>query len=747
MCFKTIKRMKKSLLLLMTLFASLTAWAGDVNLTEDTNEAEGTAARWFVTMPAGTEENHLTLSDASITTFKVYDDGGKDGNYSNGCRSRLIITAPEGYSIQLSGRIKTERSWDKLTVYDGDGTSTTKLLNEVNGNTSEWLAIDQVRSTGQSMTLYFYSDNSGVYEGFDLTVELFNPTEKRVITVNSADNGSMESNKTEAMVEEVITLTATPNSDYVLSGLSVKDANENDVAVDWITYLNTATFIMPASAVSVTPTFTEATGDAPFINMPHIGTKNITIPEGLMSLKVYDDGGKDGNLTPNSSGYLVLTAPEGYNLKVSGTITAGGTNTSDQVTVYDGIDKTAPKLIDYAQSSSWYNTTDIPTATSTGQSIMIWFVGYWTNCKGLDLTVDLVSTSTEYGITVYNPDKGGTVTPDVDAAVVDQTVTLTASPDEGYVVTDLVVTDANNNVLAVTDMKWYTGTNTATFSMPASTVSVTPTFSNDLTSLFIDMPKTGMKNAIIPESVASFKVYDDGGSEGKYSFSCDGTLVMTAPEGYRLQLSGNIMTSQEEYFTVYDGNSASGTKLLDAAKSDDYYEWTTIATVTSTGQSMTLYFYSDDSAGITDGLDLTVTLVPESYTISLPESFEHGTVTADKETAAVGQTVTLTVTPDDGYKLENLTVTTVDTEPSGAPLRLRGGTVELTPGENGTYTFAMPAAPVTVNATFKKTTITGVEDINAADRKLGQRFNVMGQPVGKDYKGIVIEDGKKIVVR
>ena len=732
----------------MTLFASLTAWAGDVNLTEDKNEAEGTAARWFVTMPAGTEENHLTLSDASITTFKVYDDGGKDGNYSNACRSLLIITAPEGYSIQLSGRIKTERGWDKLTVYDGNGTSTTKLLNEVSGNNSEWLAIDQVRSSGQSMTFYFYSDNSGVYEGFDLTVELFDPTEKRAITVNPADNGSMESNKTEAVIEEVVTLTATPSEGYVLSGLSVKDANENDVAVDWITYLNTATFIMPASAVSVTPTFTEATGDAPYINMPYVGTKNITIPEGLMSLKVYDDGGKDGNLTPNSFGYLVLTAPEGYNLKVSGTITAGGTNTSDQVTVYNGIDKTAPKLIDNAQSSSWYRTTDIPTATSTGQSIMIWFVGGWDGCKGLDLTVDLVSTSTEYGITVYNPDEGGTVTPDVDAAVVNQTVTLTASPDEGYVVTDLVVTDINSNLLDVTDMKWYTGTNTATFTMPASTVSVTPTFSDDLTSLFIDMPKTGMKNAIIPESVASFKVYDNGGSEGDYSFSCDGTLVMTAPAGYKLQLSGNIMTSQEDYLTVYDGNSASGTKLLDAAMSDDYYEWTSIATLTSTGQSLTLYFYSDDSAGLTDGLNLTVTLVPESYTISLPESFEHGTVTADKETAAVGETVTLTVTPDDGYELENLTVTTVDAEPSGAPmLRLSGGNVELTPGDNGTYTFQMPAAPVTVSATFKDTIITGVEDINVAQPKAGQRYNIMGQPVGKDYKGIVIENGKKRVIK
>ena len=41
---------------------------------------------------------------------------------------------------------------------------------------------------------------------------------------------------------------------------------------------------------------------------------------------------------------------------------------------------------------------------------------------------------------------------------------------------------------------------------------------------------------------------------------------------------------------------------------------------------------------------------------------------------------------------------------------------------------------------------TGIDEINAA-AKTGQRYNLMGQPVGKDYKGVIIEDGKKIVVR
>ncbi len=46
-----------------------------------------------------------------------------------------------------------------------------------------------------------------------------------------------------------------------------------------------------------------------------------------------------------------------------------------------------------------------------------------------------------------------------------------------------------------------------------------------------------------------------------------------------------------------------------------------------------------------------------------------------------------------------------------------------------------------------ESTPTGVVDINAAQPKTGARYNLMGQPVGKDYKGIVIEDGRKIIIK
>ena len=53
-----------------------------------------------------------------ITTFKVYDDNGKSSNYSDKYTGYLVITAPTGSVLQLSGSIVTEEKWDKLTVYD-----------------------------------------------------------------------------------------------------------------------------------------------------------------------------------------------------------------------------------------------------------------------------------------------------------------------------------------------------------------------------------------------------------------------------------------------------------------------------------------------------------------------------------------------------------------------------------------------------------------------------------------------------
>ena len=154
--------------------ASQTAQADDVSLSEDGDITVGTAGHYYVNMPV-TGTNTLTITADDITdgkgTFKVYDDGGKGGNYSDGCNGTLVLTAPTGYVLQLAGDIYTETVRDKLNIYNNSNTSGTPLLINVSSSSSGTKTdITTVTSLSNVMTIYFSSDNSGNYAGLDLTV-------------------------------------------------------------------------------------------------------------------------------------------------------------------------------------------------------------------------------------------------------------------------------------------------------------------------------------------------------------------------------------------------------------------------------------------------------------------------------------------------------------------------------------------------------------------------------------------------
>ena len=76
-----------------------------------------------------------------------------------------------------------------------------------------------------------------------------------------------------------------------------------------------------------------------------------------------------------------------------------------------------------------------------------------------------------------------------------------------------------------------------------------------------------------------------------------------------------------------------------------------------------------------------------SNSFSISTSAQHGTITPSVSNAAAGTTVTLSVTPDTDYELESIAVTTV----TGEIVSLSG------------TSFVMPAADVTVTATFSST--------------------------------------------
>ena len=76
------------------------------------------------------------------------------------------------------------------------------------------------------------------------------------------------------------------------------------------------------------------------------------------------------------------------------------------------------------------------------------------------------------------------------------------------------------------------------------------------------------------------------------------------------------------------------------------------------------------------------------YAVSLAAP-EHGTVTVSPKSAVKGSTVTVTATPDEGYRLDTLTVT--DSQ---------GNRLKLTDQGGGKFTFIMPGSQVKVEASF-----------------------------------------------
>ena len=80
-----------------------------------------------------------------------------------------------------------------------------------------------------------------------------------------------------------------------------------------------------------------------------------------------------------------------------------------------------------------------------------------------------------------------------------------------------------------------------------------------------------------------------------------------------------------------------------------------------------------------------------SYSVTIPNKTENGTVTVSPRSAEKGDTVIITAKPDSGYQLDDLTVTDKN-----------GKKLKLTDKGNGKYTFTMPASKVTVTPTFVK---------------------------------------------
>ena len=174
---------------------------------------------------------------------------------------------------------------------------------------------------------------------------------------------------------------------------------------------------------------------------------------------------------------------------------------------------------------------------------------------------------------------------------------------------------------------------------------------------------------------------------GNYRFNSNGTPLLPAPK-YTVSFVVTpaelanvvIKVNGQEVANPVDLEAGTYTVEVNADNCEVFNSNITITADTATHTQTIAMTYRKSSGG--DDSDPT-------YAIEVGEDIRNGTVTANRRYAERGDTVTITVKPDDGFKLDDLTVTDKN-----------GNELKLTDKGNGKYTFKMPAGKVTVSATF-----------------------------------------------
>ena len=135
--------------------------------------------------------------------------------------------------------------------------------------------------------------------------------------------------------------------------------------------------------------------------------------------------------------------------------------------------------------------------------------------------------------------------------------------------------------------------------------------------------------------------------------------------------------------------------------------------------------YNAPQLRVANANDITVQTAPTTYSVNIADGIINGTVTAEPTTAAEGTTINVTATPDSNYELTALTYSYTGTT-----------AIDIMEAKQ----FVMPAADVTINATFSPASTPVVETAytlitNANALISGEKYIIVGVK-GEGYKAL-----------
>ena len=696
-------------------------------VTDGNNTADITEAQEFY-MPA---------SDVTVrATFKAIDNGGQVYNVTvnpadNGTVSATHTQAQAGTLITVTTTPADGYELDTLTVKDGSNNAVTVTDGKFTMPQSDVTVTATFKVSGNGgevdPTLYF-------------------------VDVRNAENGSVSANPNWAAEGTTITLTANPDTGYELDTLKVRKWDTNtylDVNVDG----NQGQFTMPASDVMVIATFKRAEnadGDETThaihlsydkkqvaVTVPATEAKageTVTITTtpkkfsgGQFAVKSiwlikYDDYSVREQIPLLTKSF---TMPD-YDVIVNVVCEVAQTRKITMQVVKGVAEKTsisAPGNLIQLENGVFgaMEGQEITIGATPADGYELEYINVYKADTGelyvstkdgkffmpnFDVRVDIAfqpiggEAPTMYKVTV-NDSEHGTVTATPTQAEAGTTITVSAIPEEGYVLESITITGAQVTV-----------NDDGTFTMPAADVTVTAAF----TKIESDEPEDYPITVTDPENGTA-----SAPAKGKPG---DTVTVTTEPdEGYVLDQitvidgNGQPVTVTDGQFTMPE-NGVTVTVTFKAApqpqpeehpitvndpengaasapakgkpgdtvtvitEPDEGFVLDQITVIDGNGQPVTV---TDGKFTMPEsGVTVTVTFKAIEYSVSVTTP-ENGTLSANPTKAKKGGTVTVTATPAEGYKLIRVTVTD-------------GNGNEIIVGADNT--FAMPGSDVTVEATF-----------------------------------------------
>ena len=429
----------------------------------------------------------------------------------------------------------------------------------------------------------------------------------------------------------------------------------------------------------------------------------------LIASLVGCNGGNDSSTTqPGSNNPTTPTAPSTQQpVKKTGTVTIGavehGSVTADKMTAEVGADVTFTVTPDENYSVKSFKVNNDEKQLNDSNQVVVKMVE-----GGLTVSAEFEINSA--AVTITQADHGS-ISADKSTAKIGENVTFTVAPEANYVVSSFKVNDADVAL---------DGNNQAIVVMVAGGLNVTASFELGSGTVIIGTFEHGTitadkMTAKIGEDV-TFKITSDtgydvsffkvNGSAVDYVTKEDSTTGKTYGEAKVKMVSGGLTVTAEFKLGVYSiewDAPAHGTIAVEGDKtSATYGEDVKFIFTPDTGYEIKYLTINDvqvqwanDNTYTTTmgeyGLFVTVQFGLENETITV-NAGEHGTIehknkVDDSQDYLYGDTAVVTVTPNEGYMIETITVD--------------GKAIEVPEDKKGGYSFEqLVEKDLNISATF-----------------------------------------------